>query len=143
VEKQQRAQGLRLGGRREVSLHHQITQELPHLGGAQFGGVPEATETDEPLGPVDLGGFGAPAQRLEAQVGLQRWPEGRLVLHSGLREMTPAISGSRSPPPGSLLSDWGPNNAAADEVRSGRCRRPAARNAIGPLLPGCVALNAC
>ena len=76
VEKQQRAEGLLLGGRREVSLHHQMTQELPYLGGSQFGGVPEATETDEPLGPVDLGSFGAPAQMLEAQVGLQRLQEG-------------------------------------------------------------------
>ena len=39
---------------------------------------------DEPLGPVDIGGFGAPARMLEAQVGLQRLQEGRLVLHSGL-----------------------------------------------------------
>jgi len=48
-----------------------MTQESPHLGGPQFGGVPQATETDEPLGPVDIGGFGAPAQMLAAQVGLQ------------------------------------------------------------------------
>lgn len=34
------------------------------------------------------GGFGALAQMLEAQVGLQRLQEGRLVLHSGLPEMT-------------------------------------------------------
>jgi hypothetical protein len=54
-----------------------MTQESPHLGGPQFGGVPEATEPEEPLGPVDIGGFGAPAQMLEAQVGLQRLREGR------------------------------------------------------------------
>jgi len=106
----------------------------PALRGAQFGGVPEATETDEPLGPVDIGGFGAPAQMLEAQVGLQRLQEERLVRHSGRPETTPALSGCRSQPPGSILPDWGPNNAAADEIRSGRCRRPAVRSAIGPLL---------
>jgi hypothetical protein len=54
-----------------------MTQELPHLGGAHLGGVPEATETDEPLGPVDIGALGAPTQMLEAQIGLQRLQEGR------------------------------------------------------------------
>jgi len=34
VEKQQRTEGLLLGGCREDSLHHRMTQELPHFGGA-------------------------------------------------------------------------------------------------------------
>jgi hypothetical protein len=69
-EKEQRAEGLL----------------LPHLGGAELGGVPEATETDEPLGPVDIGRFGSPTQMLEARVGLQRLQEGRRERTSVKRE---------------------------------------------------------
>jgi hypothetical protein len=40
-----------LGGRRQVPIHYQMIQEPPHVGYAQLGSVPKATETDEPLGP--------------------------------------------------------------------------------------------
>src|SRR5690606_16610302 len=107
------------GGRREVSPHHEMSQEPPHVGRSQFGGVPEAAETDEPLGPVDIGGFGAPAQVLEAQVGLQRLPEDGQVAGCapGISRSVPMISWrtqkrSILPPIGTYLGGTGRRSGA-------------------------------
>jgi hypothetical protein len=52
------------------------------LGGAQFRRRAEGHRNGRTVCPVDVGGFGAPTQMLEAQVGLQRLQKGRLVLRS-------------------------------------------------------------
>jgi hypothetical protein len=84
IQEQQRAESLLLSGRRQVSLLDQMTEETTHVRRAQFAGVAEPVEADEPLGPVDIGFFSAPAHVLESQIGLQRLQELRLVLHSNL-----------------------------------------------------------
>ncbi len=62
----------------------QMTEEMTHVRRAQFAGVAEPAEADEPLGPVDIGFFSTPAHVLEPEIGLQRLQELRLVLHSNL-----------------------------------------------------------
>ena len=69
-----------------------MAKELSHFGSAQLGGMPEPTETDEPLGPVDVGCFGAPAQMLKAQVGLQRLEKWATCTAFGRAGNEPAIS---------------------------------------------------
>jgi hypothetical protein len=61
VEKQQGAQGLVLGGGRDLVVNGERRQERGDLGGAQLGGVALAVEEDVALDPVDVRLLGSAA----------------------------------------------------------------------------------
>jgi hypothetical protein len=67
IEKQQRAQGLILRGRRDMTVHGQVGQKRfdfppPHLCGMAF-----LMKQNTPLGPIDIGMFRPDSVMLRAQ----------------------------------------------------------------------------
>jgi hypothetical protein len=124
IKKEERAEHLLLGGRGEPSLDRQVSQELPDLRRARFGRVPEIAEPDKSPGPVDIGSFRALAQMLEAQIGMQRLQQGRLVLHSGPPEVDPHTFVSTTPAAG---INPAPAPGSGDGESRGSSPRPAPR----------------
>jgi len=59
VQEQQRRLGLILGGRRDFSLHRQITQKALNIVCPHILGVTFIVEKNETTGPIQIGLFGA------------------------------------------------------------------------------------
>ena len=61
IEKQNRAQGLVLGGRGDVPVDDESAQELRDLGASHLGRMASVVEEDEPADPRNVGLLGPPA----------------------------------------------------------------------------------
>jgi len=66
VEKEQRAEGLVLGGGGDIFFHGQVSEKGFHFGGAHLGRVAYIVEVDVAFDPIDVGFFGADGVVFEA-----------------------------------------------------------------------------
>lgn len=67
IKEEDGAEGLILGGGRDVAFGGEVGEELPDLGGAHFFGVAFVVKEDVVFDPLCVGLFGAGGIALEAQ----------------------------------------------------------------------------